>query len=172
MRNSVLEIEVDTRHNRNLYFVPIDRVVRGRFDWRRVADRNGAELREKWGEEPVPGQRIVLDAERREGAIVEPLYTRPELKKRIEAREQVLPPERQSYSNVDVAEWLYWLRAAVAAGDAAVVQGKLPEALDYRPKRFGERRSPQQRLTEALVAVLYAGLSDKQRKEVSHLLEG
>jgi hypothetical protein len=170
MTESLIEVEIDVKRNRNLYFAPLDRAVRSRFDWRRVADKHGAELRDLWGEEPIPGQRLTLDITRAEGAIVEPLQDRSEYKKRIEARDQTLPPARQTFPNVQVNEWLYWLKAAVHAGDAHLLRGVLPESVDYTPKRFGDSPSANERLTEALIAVLYSGLNDRQREEVGNLV--
>ena len=170
MQNTVIEVEVDVDRNRNLYFVPLDRAIRGRFDWRRVADKNGPELRDRWGEEPLPGQTISLDLAKGEGAILEPLCSRAEIKKRVETRGESLSAERQSFTDINPKEWLYWLKAAVKAGKAKLLRGEIPENVDYKPKRFGEVKTTTDRLTEALIAVLHAGLSDKQRKEVSDLV--
>lgn len=170
MKHCVIEVEVDADRNRNLYFVPLERSVRGRFDWKRVADRHSAELRDKWGEEPIPGQRILVDVDKSAGSLVEPLHNYPEIKRRIEERGETLPPERQTFTNIDVNEWLYWLRLAVDSGKASLLNGELPQSVPHRPKRFGQSKSTTDRLSEALVAVLYAGLSEKQRKEVAELV--
>lgn len=170
MTSSVIEVEIDVARNRNFYFVPLDRTLRGRFDWRRVADKHAPELRDRWGEEPLPGQTIFLDVEKNEGAILDPLHSRKEIKKRIESRGESLPADVQSFTNINPKEWLHWIKAAVKAGKARLVRGKLPEDNDYRPPRFGEVKSTTDRLTEALIAVLHAGLTDKQRKDVAELV--
>jgi len=170
MTSNVIEVEVDVARNRNLYFTPLDRTVRGRFDWRRIADKHGPELRDQWGEDPLPGQTISLDLAKGEGAILEPLYGRPDVMKRVETRGDTLPPERQTFSEIDPQEWLYWLKAAINTGKARLLRGEMPKAVDYRPRRFGEVKSTTDRLTEALIAVLHASLSDKQRKEVANLV--
>ena len=46
----------------------------------------------------------------------------------------------------------------------------VPELIDYKPPRFGEVKTTTDRLTEALIAVLHAGLTDKQRKDVAELV--
>ncbi|MGE3313999.1 MAG: hypothetical protein AB7O26_02705 [Planctomycetaceae bacterium] len=170
MSTNVIEVEIDVARNRNLYFVPIDRNVRGRFDWRRVADKHGPELRDQWGEEPLPGQTISLDVENQSGAILEPLAAVPEFKKRVEARRESLAPARQEFANVNPAAWLYWIKAAVEAGKARLLKGKLPETIDYKPARFGEPQSTTDRLLETLIALTTSMLSDKDRSDVAALL--
>lgn len=170
MTTSVIEIEVDVARNRNLYFVPIDRNVRGRFDWRRVADKHGPELRDQWGEEPLPGQTISLDLETGNGAIVEPLAAIPESRKRVEIRRESLAPARQEFENINPAAWLYWIKAAVEAGKARLLKGTLPETVDHKPARFGEQKSTTDRLLETLIALTTTMLSDKDRSDVAALL--
>lgn len=170
MTSNVIEIEVDIERNRNLYFVPIDRQVRGRFDWRRVADKHGPELRDQWGEEPLPGQTISLDLDSGKGAILEPLASVKEFKKCVEDRRETLAPARQEFANINPSAWLYWIKAAVETGKAKLLKGTLPPKVDYKPARFGESRSTTDRLLETLIALTSTMLSDKDRQEAAKLL--
>jgi hypothetical protein len=165
MNTSVIEVDVDVDRN-----PPLDRAIRGRFDWRRVADKHGPDLRDRWGEEPLPGQTLFLDVDKNEGAILDSFHGRKELKQRVESRGETLPPDVQSFTNINPKEWLYWIKSAVKSGKARLLRGQLPDTVDYRPQRFGEVKSTTDRLIETLITMVNAGLTDKQRKEVKDLV--
>ena len=119
-------IEIDGQHNESLYFRPIQRTVRGRFDYMRDTEPMA---KVAGGSEPNPivGQRLGYSDGN--GYVVEMLRT-PEHKAIRDALERKgfrIPPEREEFENVDEATWLYWIDTAVRAGLARVVAGKLPE---------------------------------------------
>ena len=122
-------VEICNEHCRNVYFAPLDRVVRGSFDVQKVA-RNNANAVSLLNSFPqaIPGQRIRLDMEHAEGSIEEPLHheqhraTVEQLKK----RNLRLCPERETFDSVDVASWLYHMRTAVNSGAAKVLEGEFP----------------------------------------------
>ncbi len=128
-------IEVDGSRNECLHFRPLQRRVRGRFDYYRDSEPMA---KVAGGEEPnpIPGQRIGFDTDTGTGFILEPLHE-PEfraIRERIEAKGFRLPPEREEFPQADAATWLYWLAGAVKAGLAKVVDGKLPEKINGKPR--------------------------------------
>lgn len=150
---NVIEIEIDGKNNQTLYFRPLQRRIRGRFDLHRVKEPNAGRLFNSWPE-PIPGQRLSLNMDTGEAAIVEPLQA-PEnaaLKAKIEAQGQSIAPAREEMT-VDVPTWAFWIKGAVEAGAARVVEGILPEVIEGKPrKRFhsNEVADPIDRLTAAI----------------------
>lgn len=152
--STLLEIEIDGLQNQCHYFRPIARRLRGRFDLHRAVkrDKDAAGLLTSWPE-PIPGQRLQLNLETGEAAIIEPLYE-PEfavLREKIEQRAK-LGPEREPLGVVDVPTWLYWLAGAVEGGSARIVSGTLPAKIEGKPRlRFHstEQPNPLDRLAAA-----------------------
>ena len=150
---NLIEVEIDGPQNQALYFRPLQRRVRGRFDLHRVKEPNAGKLLGTWPD-PIPGQRLALNVDTGEAAIVEPLYE-PQyaaIRERIEAQGRKLGPERESFK-VDVPTWAYWLQSAVSSGVARVTAGTLPESIEGMPRlRFhsAEQPDPIDRLTTAI----------------------
>lgn len=152
--SNVVEIEIDGPHNQALYFRPLQRRIRGRFDLHRVKEPNAGKLLQAWPE-PIPGQHLALNVDTGEGAIIEPLHS-PEfaaIREKIERRGQKLGPERETLSGVHVPTWLFYLKGLVETGVAKLVSGKLPEKIDGTPQtRFhsSEQPDPIDKLTAAI----------------------
>jgi hypothetical protein len=129
--SNVVEVEVNGKNNANLFFGPLGRSVRGRFELTNATrhDPAAAALTNRWSE-PIPGQRIGIDVDAGEGFLIEPLHdeqygaTRDRIKKthKIEPAKQTFPAH--------VPTWLYWLKRAVDAGLAKVTAGKLPDKIE------------------------------------------
>lgn len=174
-KQQVLVVEVDDQYNRDLFFAPLGKRVRGRFDAARAAQRSrdAGEALHRWPE-PIPGQHIGIDPQKGEGWIEEPLYAdrHAATRKRLADSGMALPPERQSFAAVDVVSWLYYLKRAVEAGHARVVEGTLPERIEGKPRRsfVTAERDDEQRTVRQLVACLYAALSPEQRKAAEELM--
>lgn len=135
MKESTLVCEFDAE-NRNVYFPPLDRSLRGRFDAQLAARRDkdaGALLSEI--PDPIPGQQIAVDVETGEAALVEPLHDPrfAAIAERIKARGCKLFPEREPLK-IDKPTVLHWLKQAVTDGQARVVKGELPAKIDGTPK--------------------------------------
>lgn len=150
-KSQTLEIEFDGPKNQSVYFTPIQKRVRGRFDAHRVVD-GGRLLRDF--PEPVPGQRLQLDLGTGEAAIFEPLHDHEfiAIRERIEESGRKLP-EQYERVKADVATWVYWLRGLVDTGLAKVVVGELPAKVEGVPRtRFHstEQPDPIDRLATAI----------------------
>jgi len=130
----VVAVEIDGPLNEAHYFRPLGRRVRGRFDAHRVAGDTGR-LVQAWPD-PIPGQRIGVDVAAGEGFIEESLCDpqHAALKAKAERVGAVGPP-REVFAGVHVPTWLFWLRQAVEAGIARIVQGTLPATIDGSPQR-------------------------------------
>jgi len=152
-----VDIDIDGTRNECLDFRPLPgRTVRGRFDLNRVAEPL-AKLRTAELPEPVPGQRIGIDAEG-VGYVAEPLYDveHAAVRERIERRGLRLPPQRESFDGIDVVSWLYWLQRAAESGLARVVSGKLPEKIDGEPRKNFITAEPEKGPLDKLTAAIEA----------------
>lgn len=127
--NDVLEIEVDSPKNRNLYFVPLDRNLRGRFDYMRTTTNYV-----KKGAPVYPGQVLGVNLSTGETYIKEPIHDSPELKREVEKRFK-LAPAREDAGKQHVPTILYWMKRAIESGSARIVNGRLPEKIDGEPKK-------------------------------------
>jgi hypothetical protein len=178
---AVVEIEVDNAQNRNLFFLPLQRPVRGRLDFGREADPEAIRLTRDFPT-PIPGQRIQFDADREEAALLEPLHGEDHRALReLIARKNygALEPERQVFPvpKDQQPTWFYWLRRAVNAGLARVVRGALPELTAIRgkvkkswitPERGPDRKD---RMIDKLLNVLGSILPAGKRRELEQALE-
>ena len=129
---ATVEIEIDGLRNENLRFRPLQREVRGRFDWTRIGEPEAHRAAVQWGGLPIPGQRIGYDDTTGIGFIVDPLHdpAHAALAEKIKARGMKLPPAREEFTAADKPTWLYWLRQAVRCGLARIVKGELPDDID------------------------------------------
>ena len=152
-QSETIKIEIDGPQNQALYFRPIQRRIRGRFDVLRINEPNAAKLRRAWPE-PIPGQRLELNLETGEAAIVEPLHF-PEfaaIKEKIEATGQKIAPEREELQGVDVPTFCYFMREAATSGVARIVSGVFPETIGTPRRRFHSSVQPEpiDKLTAAI----------------------
>ncbi len=125
-------VEVAGPQNENLWFLPLDRRIRGRFDAAKLPEPSGALMRRF--PQPIPGQRIGLNVGARTGFVDEPLRDPEHAAVRKECEKAGAIPERQEFSDIDVATWVHHLKGGVAAGKAHLVQGELPEKVEGVPK--------------------------------------
>jgi hypothetical protein len=170
----VIEFEVDNADNASLFFLPLQRRVRGALDLRRGGDGEMARLAVQWPEK-IPGQRIVLNVENGIGMIVEPLYEAEHraTRRRIEARGESLPEEKEVFSEVDVPTWCHWLRRAAQAGLIRQTQGNGVPRVEGKPRtRFfsQEVADPRDNALKTLVAVLVAKLTPEERQAAEKVL--
>lgn len=179
----VVEITPAGERSPSLFFPPLQRRVRGRFDARDEADGAAmGPLLVAWPR-PLPGQVLGL---RPDGSayLREPLHGDEHAQDRakIEAQGMTLNPECEELGPADVPTWLHWAKRSVAAGLARVVRGRLPEKVEGRPRlQFisPEREDPRDerldRLEEQnrkLLALLVATLPADKRRAVERELAG
>ncbi len=146
-----LTIEANSDRDTNLYFPPLSQTIRGRFDATRLSARNpnAATVLSRFPQ-PIPGQKISIDTQKRVGTIEEPLHDLPhkDTRKRLAAAGFSLKPRTQQFDGVDVAAWLFCMRDAVDGGLAQVVEGKMPAVIDgKRPKSFVSPDQPDENET-------------------------
>ncbi len=129
-----VEIEINGQRNENLYFRPLQRSVRGRFDLNRVGEPT-ARMKAVDFPHPIPSQRIGIEADG-SGYIMDPLHDGEfaALRERIERQGKKLPPKLETFDDVDLPTWLFWIKRAVDSGIAKVVAGSLPKTIEGEPK--------------------------------------
>lgn len=159
MKN-VVEIEVNDQRNSSLHFLPVSRVVRGRFEAVRASRfcKGAVGLLTQWPE-PIPGQIIGLNLETGEGYIREPLYDEQHtavfhrLESRLKKVNQRIGDKRKLFEGVHAPTWLYWMKRAVESKQAVLVEGRLPEVIEGEPKTsfyFPHEKSESLRMAEAI----------------------
>lgn len=134
--DDVLEVEIDEAKNGSLFFGPLGRRIRGRFDCHRAAkyDKEAAALFSEWPE-PIPGQRLGINAKTGEGYLIEPLHETKHaaIREKIQKRKATLDPHKQTFK-AHVPTWLYWLKRAAEDGYVKIVSGTVPETIEGEPK--------------------------------------
>jgi len=165
LKNAAIEIEIDAPHNDQMYFRPLHRSGRGRYDVNRVTEPM-ARLKATEVPAPIPSQRIGIDTGGN-GFIKEPLHepAHKATREKLEKRGMKLAPAVERFENIDVPSWLFWLVQAVKSGIAKVVAGTLPETIDGKPQfnfiTGDPPPSPADNLTAALnrQAAAFEGLT-------------
>lgn len=163
--------------NRNPLFPPLpERPMRGRFDSTLAVkrDADASKLLVDWPD-GIPGERLEVNPETGEAAIVEPLRDPrfAAIADKLKQRGLALPPARQPLPQLDKPTALYWVREAVRNKQAVLISGKLPDKIEGTPRTefilSPPPPSPLDRLTEALLAqaTAFARLADVLEKTVT-----
>jgi hypothetical protein len=121
-----LVVEIHAKNN-NVWFPPLSRRLRGHFSFMATGLPDALRLIPAWGD-IIPGQQIHLGPETRTARLVEPLY-QPDFaqaRRTIENRGSQLPPAEETFANVHLGTWAFWLARLVASGLARVLRGELP----------------------------------------------
>lgn len=163
---NTLEVEIDGPHNEQLHFTPLQRNIRGKFDFMRMGEPMARIKAVEWPV-PIPSQRLGVDADGI-GYIAEPLHDAKHapIKEKIEAQGMKLEPALQTFEGIDLTTWLFWIKQAVEAGLAKVVSGKLPDKIEGKPKmNFVLNEPPANALDKLTVAI------EKQTAMFARLLE-
>ena len=128
-----LEIEIDGKENECLHFRPLQRSIRGRFDFARLREPMADTLRSTWPE-AIPSQRIGIDGA--DGFVLEPLHDaeHSQTRERIEGQGMKLADAKETFADIDLPTWLFWIKHAVESGIAKVVSGKLPDTIEGEPQ--------------------------------------
>lgn len=156
--DTMLEIEIDGPNNQQHRFRPLQRNLRGRFDFGRVAEPM-AKLQTNRFPQPIPGQRLSLDTASGEAAIIEPLHDAEHIRTRrtIEKHGSTIAPQQQPLGKVHIATFLFWMKSAVEAGLARVVRGTLPDVIEGEPQKSflsAAAFNPNDRLAAALESIV------------------
>lgn len=122
--------------NKNYFFKPLARSLRGRLDFRAIP--GGHKLAAEWPE-PIPGQRLELDPKAKTITLLEPLHEHRYASK-IRQRGEELEPAVQRLKVDDFRSWTWHAARAVASGMATVVEGKLPSPEAIEAEADGEIR--------------------------------
>ena len=135
MKESTLLVEFDNE-NRNPYFAPLMRSLRGRFDAQLATkrDKDAGQLLSEWPD-GIPGQQMSVDMDTGEAVLVEPLHDPryAAITERVKQRGCRLFPAREPVA-LDKPTVLHWLKEAVAAGQAKIIRGALPDKIEGTPK--------------------------------------
>jgi len=121
-----VEILVDCE-NRELYFPPLNRRIRGRYDFSKIPGPGAAEVASEY---PfgLPGMILELSPDGSDAYLREPLYdpqhaaTREKIEKRWK-----LEPEVQEFENIDLCTWVRHIKMAIKAGLCRIIKGELPK---------------------------------------------
>lgn len=155
MKSELLELEIDSPNDGPVFFGPLGRRLRGRFDAARVVKHDGSASRLlNEFPNPIPGQRLVVNVDTGECVVLEPLHDAEfaAIRQKIEKAKMTLEPERQEYKQ-HVPTLLHWCKRLVEDSCARVLRGKLPDKIDGEPKELsplGPRKPSQiQELTKA-----------------------
>lgn len=166
VKTATVEIEIDGPCNENLHFRPLQRAVRGRFDLNRVGEPMARMKSVEWPR-PIPSQRLGIDADG-SGYILEPLHDAENaaMRERIEKQGMKLAPACETFDDVHLPTWLFWIKRAVESGVARVVAGTLPQRIDGTPKRNFIVDRPAQSTGDRLAAAI-----ERQNELFERLLE-
>jgi hypothetical protein len=153
---ATLCIEADGPANENLGFRPIQRAIRGRFDWNRCADPEAHRLSRNFGGVPIPGQRIEFDPDTGTAALIDPLHAAEHaaIAEAIRKQGYRLPPAREQFTGCDRDTWLFWIKGAIEAGLAKLIGGKLPEFDASKARRDFIFAPPQPGTADKLIDAL------------------
>lgn len=165
--------------NREVFFAPLKRSLRGRFDVRNDSEPEASKTRLA----VIPGQRLRLDPDAGTGEILEPLHE-PQyasLRETIARANMKLEPPTQPAAT-DWPTLVFWTKRAVESGHARVLAGELPEKVEGTPRTrvFGQETvDPRDReladlksMNAKLTTLLLAALPPAQRKEAQAIIGG
>ena len=161
-----LEIEIDGLCNEQLHFAPLQRHVRGRFDFMRIGEPMSKIKAHEWPV-TIPSQRLGIDPDGT-GYIREPLHDGEfaPIKEKIEKMGMKLEPAVQEFPGIDVVTWYFWMQRAVESGLARVVSGRLPDRIEGTPKMNFVLNEPPTSAVDKLTAAI-----EKQTVMFAKLLE-
>jgi hypothetical protein len=120
-----VEIEIASSLGRALFFLPLNRTLRGRLDLNAI--RQARDLADKFPS-PLPGLVLGLDTDNGSAWLRDPLYDAEHASSRDALSKMGFGfgPAREEFQSVDLPTWAYWLRQAVAGGHARVISGEVP----------------------------------------------
>jgi hypothetical protein len=165
---ALLKLEFDLANNNNVLFPPLGTHIRGRWELARVKEPSALEHKERLGDS-FPSQRLVLNLDKSELAVIEPLHEEKHRveKQRIEQRLKLQLPVPGPPVKVHMPTCLFWARRLVEDGMARVVEGSMPADNGGKPrlKVFGQEAPDMSPEIVALKASL-----ERQQQQIDQLL--
>lgn len=153
MSSKQVTIEVDGPGNESLYFRPLQRRLRGRFDYARDSEPQ-SKLAASNFTAPIPGLRLAFDFATNTATLVDPLHDseHESLREQLIAKGHRLGPERETFENQDAVTWCFWMQRAVEAGTARILEGEFPKLKGEPRKDFLNARlqTTGERLADAI----------------------
>lgn len=151
-----IEIEIDSPTNRGLFFAPLQRRLRGKLDFSRDSEPEAARAVRNWPQ-GIPGLILGINPASGQAWLREPLHQHAEVATRLARRHLQLDAEHQSQGQVDVPTWLYWMRRAVDASQARLIQGNLPSLDAHQQQAVKDFQTrPQSRADQRLERLIAA----------------
>lgn len=137
---SSLVCEVATPESGALFFDPVAKPLRGFVNYQTMAEQS-AFARAREFPRGIVGQRIELDVDERTARIVDGLNDPAwEPERRKLERKGLHPMETETFTNVDVSAWLWWLQRGIAAGCIRLISGRMPKQVSKPEKLLREER--------------------------------
>jgi hypothetical protein len=163
-------VEVEFVGNRDHYFRPMGRVIRGRLETSAMPERGATDLAREFSS--VPGMVLGL-ADDGNAYLREPLHepAHAGIRKKLERR-FTIADEREDLGKVDLPTFVWWIGQAIEAELARIVRGALPEVKGRVRKNFlhADREDPRRRLEKMQLAAALATMTPQQRKEYERIL--
>lgn len=169
---TAVEIEIASPQNRQYFFPPVGKPLRGRIDFSLSRTKTNEARRQVWPE-VIPGMILGMSPDGKSMYLREPLYDEEhaKIRKKAEGKGQFLGEKLQEFQGHTPRTWAYWMARAVESGAARVVKGNLPTAESLEgprqcPKhdeRFPRKDflfAPKERNPNELLAEAIAGLSE------------
>lgn len=176
MAKDLIEIDFQTPQNRDVFFHPIRDSLRGRRELLRSKNPDEIKLHNVHGApESLPGCRVRVDVESRQGFIIDLISEDVELTQWVNDHPIFeLRPKLEVYANILPDEWLWWMNRYVANGKAKLVQGSFPKVINYRPPENRHEPRPKsmqekiddERINDVKFALSWAQATTAQKDEV------
>ena len=177
---NIVEIDIDSPQHRVVQFFPLDRLLEGRVDFYRRENAQEIQRKNELGcPQVLPGRRVGVDLDMKQGYLVELMYRDEAAKKWYDAnREKLnlgsLPPQVETFDEIFVDCWLYWMDRLVTEHKAILVTGDFPKVFTYKPpfNFWGPKPKPiAQKVQESFTddpsfAVSWVKLSPTQKEQV------
>ena len=166
---NVIEISIDNPGNRELYFVPLSRTVRGRVVVERIQHKNRFDVMKNWGGIPeFEGQILGVNIDTGDGYLREPLHDNPRFMAQLKLHNQKLGEPVTTWPGVNMQEWMFWMRQAVAKGGAKIIAGSFP-VITYSPPDANRPAGAKEKQRDALLTLLLGKLSPEERAQLTAL---
>lgn len=136
MASGEIIVELDSPNNNNMLFRPLQRVLRGKFDPKRMNGDGKAKHAPV-----VPGLHIGVNPKTKVGRVYDPLKEEREYLrvrdglKASHGWSDIIIVQEAIHNDIDVTTWLFWMKRMIENGTAHLITGSAPmlENLEGKP---------------------------------------